>query len=203
MGIRLYFVPTLAVFFVCATYSAVSQAVPAATEGKSPWAIGAGVSGYNSDFENGQLLGGTLWIDYALTKVPSLLQGLAVEAEARDLNYGRWGTEQSNLRQDTAGGGLIYSWHHFNKFRPYAKLVEEFGNTDYGMNTAMRYNATRNFLAGGGGVEYRVMRHLWVRADYEYQSWRDFFKYTVPAGRMNPQGVTVGAVYHFTRPRLH
>lgn len=202
MGIRLYLVPTLAVFFVCATYSAVAQAVPAATEGKSPWAVGAGISGYYPDFGPGQLFGGTLWIDYTLTKVPSLLQGLALEAEARDLNYGRSAAEQSNLRQDTAGGGLIYSWHHFNKLRPYAKLLEDFGNTDYGMNTGTRYNATRNFLACGGGVEYRVKRRLWVRADYEYQFWPDFFKSTLPAGQMNPQGVTVGVTYRFARPRL-
>jgi hypothetical protein len=59
------------------------------------------------------------------------------------------------------------------------------------------------FLAGGGGVEYRIMPRLWVRADYEYQSWPDFFKSTVPAGRLNPQGFTVGAIYHFSRPRFH
>ena len=204
MGIRLYLVPTLAVFFVCATYSAVAQTVPAATEGKSSWAIGAGISGYNSDYGNGHILGGTLWIDYRLTRVPSLLQGFAIEAEARDLNYFRSATEETNLRQDTAGDGLIYSWRHFAKFRPYAKLFAEYGNNDEGLKTGTRYHDSRNFFAEGGGVEYRMMRHLWVRADYEYQSWPDMFsKSTVSTGRMNPQGITVGAIYHFTRPRLH
>jgi len=203
MGMRVYVGPTLAAFFVCATYSAFAQAVPAATKGRSPWAIGAGISGYNPDYGHGHLLGGTLWIDYTLTTVPSFLQGLAIEAEARDLNYDRSATLESNLRQDTAGGGLIYSWRHFAKFRPYAKLFEEYGNTDEGEKNGPRNHDSRNFLAGGGGVEYRIMPHIWVRADYEYQSWPDFFFIgNVPTGRLNPQGFTVGAIYHFSRPRF-
>jgi opacity protein-like surface antigen len=126
-----------------------------------------------------------------------------MEVEARDLNYDRTASEEPNLRQDTAGGGVIYSWRHFAKFRPYAKLFAEYGNTDYGSKTGPRGHDSRNFLGGGGGVEYRIMPRLWVRADYDYQSWPDFFKSTVPAGRLNPQGFTVGAIYHFSRPRFH
>lgn len=203
---RVYVGTTVAAFFVCATYSALAQAVPAATEGKSPWAIGAGISGYDPDYPDygaGHILGGTLWIDYTLNSVPSLLQGLAIEAEARNLNYDRSAMEPSNLRQDTAGGGVLYSWRHFAKFRPYAKLLEEYGNNDKRSENGLRSHDSRNFLAGGGGVEYRLMRRLWVRADYEYQSWPDmFFNHSVPTGRMNPQGFTVGAIYHFARPRL-
>lgn len=204
MGMRPYVGLALAAFFACGTYSAFAQAVPAALEGKSPWAIGAGISGYNPDYVHGHLLGGTLWIDYTIRSVPSWLRGVAIEAEARDLNYDRTAdAEESNLRQDTAGGGVIYSWRHFAKFRPYAKLLAEFGNTDYGSKAGKRGHDSRNFFGDGGGVEYRIMPRIWVRADYEYQSWPDFFKSTVPAGRLNPQGFTVGAIYHFTRPRFH
>jgi hypothetical protein len=69
MGVRLYRGLAFAAFFACATYSALAQAVPAATEGRSPWALGAGISGYNPDFEHGHLFGGTLWIDYTFTRV--------------------------------------------------------------------------------------------------------------------------------------
>lgn len=203
MSLRAHLGPALAAFFACATYSAFAQAVPAATEGRSPWALGAGLSGFNPDFEHGHLLGGTLWIDYTLARVPLFLQGLALEVEARDLNYDRSATEGSNLRQDTAGGGVIYSWRHFVKFRPYAKLLAEYGNTDYGEKNGPRGHDSRSFLGAGGGVEYRVMSRLWMRADYEYQSWPNFFKSTVPAGRLTPQGITVGAVYRFGRSRFH
>jgi opacity protein-like surface antigen len=62
---------------------------------------------------------------------------------------------------------------------------------------------SRNFLGEGGGIEYRVIPRLWVRADYEHQSWPDFFKATKPAGRLDSQGFTVGAVYHFGRSHFH
>ena len=214
MGIRPYVALAFAAFFTCATCSALAQAVPAATEGRSPWAIGAGISGFNPDYGHGHLLGGTLWIDYTFTKVPSLLQGLSMEFEARDLNYDRNAPGVSTLRQDTAGGGLIYSWRHFAKLRPYGKLLEEYGNDDYGLYKhtvngwvpGKRYHDSRNFLGGGGGVEYLVMPRLWLRADYEYQSWPDFFKHpgkNMSAGRLNPQGITIGAMYHFGNPRIH
>jgi hypothetical protein len=48
-----------------------------------------------------------------------------------------------------------------------------------------------------------VIPRLWVRADYEHQSWPDFFKATKPAGRLDSQGFTVGAVYHFGRSHFH
>jgi len=211
MGIRPYVALAFAAFLTCATHSTFAQAVPAATQGRSPWAIGAGISGFNPDYGHGHLLGGTLWIDYTFTRVPSFLQGLSMELEARDLNYDRNAPGVSTLRQDTAGGGLLYSWRHFVKLRPYAKLLAEYGNDDYGLYKhtinglvpGNRYHDSRNFLGAGGGVEYLVTPRLWVRADYEYQSWPDFFKYTTPAGRLTPQGITVGAMYHFGSPRIH
>jgi hypothetical protein len=55
----------------------------------------------------------------------------------------------------------------------------------------------------GGGVELRAYRSLWVRADYEYQFWPDFFfKGAKPIGQLNPQGFTVGVLYHFNRPHF-
>jgi len=203
MGLRPYVGLAFTALFVCSTYSAIAQAVPAATEAESPWAIGAGLSRYNPDYGHEHLLGGTLWIDYKLTSVPSFLQGVAIEVEARDLNYGHRSPKQSNLRQDTAGGGVIYSWSHFSRFRPYAKLLAEYGNTDYGEKHGPRGHDSRNFLGEGGGIEYRVIPRLWVRADYEHQSWPDFFKATKPAGRLDSQGFTVGAVYHFGRSHFH
>jgi hypothetical protein len=46
------------------------------------------------------------------------------------------------------------------------------------------------------------MRSVWLRADYEYQNWPDFYKNTKPSGTLNPQGGTLGVMYHFGKPRL-
>jgi len=193
----------IVILFVCAAFSALAQAPPAAKGSKafSPLAIGAGFSGYNPDEGHGHLLGGTLWIDYTPAFLPKPLNGLGIEAEARDLNYQRSLVAMPNLREDYAGGGLIYSWPFFREFRPYAKLVMGFGNQDEtDFKTGIRYHDSRTVTAGGGGVDIRAVQRLWVRIDYEYQSWPDFFKHTntpIPAGRLNPQGFTIGAMYHF------
>jgi opacity protein-like surface antigen len=207
MRLKLYVGLALALLFVGAAYFAHAQTVPAAIGPRafSPFAIGAGFSGYNNpDFGHGHILGGTLWIDYTPSQVPHFLRGIGVEAEARDLNYGRTATLPSNLREDVAGAGLIYSWPYFRRFSPYGKFLMGLGNADYMVPTTTGgykpYNQGRTVTMMGGGLEYRAFKSVWVRGDYEYQYWPDFFKHTnpaIPAGLLNPQGITVGAMYHF------
>jgi opacity protein-like surface antigen len=210
MRLKPYVGLTLALVIVCAAYPALAQSAPSASEKSLPLAIGAGFSGYNPDFGHGHLLGGTLWIDYYPNKVPSILRGIGMEVEARDLNYGRSSTQPKNLRLDTIQGGVIYSWPHFRDLRPYAKFSGGYGNADDGVTATHRNHDSRTILSGGGGFEYRIFQKVWVRADYEYQSWPDFFKHPATAakparssGRLNPQGFTLGAVYHFGDPRRH
>ena len=52
-------------------------------------------------------------------------------------------------------------------------------------------------FAPGGGLEYRIFRPIWVRADYEYQDWG-----TLLGNTLNPQGFTVGVAYEFSRAGL-
>jgi len=197
---KAYLALSLALFCLCAAYSAHAQAVSATTEEvEKPFAIGAGISGYTPGHWPGRLYGGTLWLDYTPTWMPSLLQGIGIEAEARDLNYGR-PSSQPNLRQDVVEGGVIYSWRHYRNLRPYGKFLAGYGNADYGAR--VRSHDSRTITSLGGGVEVRAVRCVWVRADYEYQFWPDFFKHpytTQPAGQLNPEGFTLGVLYHFNR----
>jgi hypothetical protein len=228
MRLKAYLGPTLAAFWVCAAFPALAQITPSATESKLPFAVGAGLSGYNPDHGHSHLLGGTLWLDYFPTRTPRLLRGIGIEAEARDLNYGR-SSSQPNLREDTVEGAVIYSCPHFLNIRPYGKFLMGLGNTDYGnyvveppcfdgtgtglggnavsgSTTLCRYHDSRTIAGTGGGVEFRARRSVWVRVDYEYQFWPNFFKHlgtTQPAGLLNPQGFTVGVMYHFNHPHFH
>lgn len=203
MGLKPLIGLTLVALIVCATYPALAQTAPAATytRASSAFAAGAGFSGFNADFGEGHLLGGTLWIDYTVPYVPHLLRGIGLEAEARDLNYGRSKVAYTNLRMDVASGGVIYTLPRFTKFRPYGKFVMGLGNIDYGA-PAHPYHESRTVTSIGGGVDYRVFRKVWARVDYEYQSWPDFWKLGAPHGKsLTPEGFTVGAMYHFGQPR--
>jgi opacity protein-like surface antigen len=144
--------------------------------------------------------------------MPHILQGIGLEAEARDLNYGRSGAITPGEREDTAEGGVIYSWPRYRYFRPYAKFMMGYGNADeQNIPFNEHWTDSRTITIMGGGVDYRVHGHIWVRADYEYQSWPDFFKFAPvgvppvipPAGKLNPQGFTIGAMYHFNHPHYH
>jgi len=198
--------------FVCVASSTFAQAPPAAKGPKafSPLAIGGGVSAFNPEPSlSGHLLGGTLWVDYFPDRTPSLLHGIGIEVEARDLNYARSNSKYPDLRLDEAEGGVIYSYPGFSRIRPYGKFLLGFGNLDQnlltiskGELTVVRHHDTRNMYIPGAGVDYRVFHQLWLRGDYEYQWWPDMKFGTVNnvythTGSTHPQGFTVGAMYHF------
>jgi opacity protein-like surface antigen len=199
MRLKPYFGLTLAVLFVCAAYPAFAQTVPAAKKGSLPLAVGAGLSGYDPYLGQGRMYGGSLWIDYTPNRVPSFLHGLGLEVEARDISLGHSSSQPSNLREDTAQAGLIYSWRRFRNFRPYAKALGGFGSIDFNNRSPVYSHDTRSVFFAGAGVDYRVFRRVWVRADYEYQFWPDLLGRTT----FDPQGFTVGASYHFSRPHFH
>jgi opacity protein-like surface antigen len=191
----------LALFFACAAYSAVAQAVPAATNRSLPLAIGIGLSGYDPAFGHGCVYGGTLWIDYALIQTPSFLRGIGVEVAARDLNYGQ-SSSQPGLREDVAEGGVIYSWQRSRRYRPYGKFLMGYGNKD-GDSRNGRWHDSRNITSLGGGMDFRATQSISVRADYEYQFWPDMvFKNNKPVAGIRPQGLTIGVLYRFNAFRI-
>ena len=52
-------------------------------------------------------------------------------------------------------------------------------------------------FAYGGGVDYQLSRSVWLRGDYEYQSWPDFHTIAKRNMPIHPEGFTIGAIYHF------
>jgi opacity protein-like surface antigen len=187
----------VASLLLVATFPVSAQVVPAAEQHGLPLVVGVGFSDFYSDW-NGRLDGVTVWADWNFYHAPSLLRGLGIEAEARDLNYGRTGSVP-NLRQDTAEIGAIYTWRHYQRFHPYAKYLAGIGSIDFQHITPTYSHDTRTVYTPGGGIEYRAWRNVWVRGDYEYQFWTDFFHHR----SLNPNGVTIGASYDFGHSYAH
>jgi opacity protein-like surface antigen len=204
---------------------ASSQVIPAAQEGTLPLSVGLGGSSYFPNYgvdanrHRRPIEGGTLWIDWQISHVPHYLNGIGVEAAARDLSlwgpielskgYGDYncGTSvppncqpnPSGLRFDTAEGGLIYRWHRYARIHPLAKVLAGFGSMDFPATSAHYPSGrpythdTRNFFAADAGLEYRITHRIDIRAEYEYQFWPDFLGHNW----MKPNGFTVGALYSF------
>jgi hypothetical protein len=209
MHLKLFIKLTLAGLIVCTTSQVNAQATPAATSGASTLSLGAGISAFNPDWgpPGRRIWGTTLWGDWIPNRVPPILHGIGLEVEVRDLNFDRTNTDP-NLVLKAAGGGVIYSWRRYRNFHPYVKGLMEFGGLDWTRSNYYRYpencgtktipchyydHDTRTVYVAGGGLEYRVYRKLWARADWEYQGWPDLFGHK----RLDPEGFTIGAMYHF------
>jgi opacity protein-like surface antigen len=191
----------LAALFLATGFSAFSQTGPAATEGGLPIVAGVGISDFDLDYgnDNGterRMEGVSAWVDWNFYRAPSLLRGLGIEVEGRDINFGRPSVLEafsSKMRQSTALGGVIYTVRHYRNFHPYAKYLMGIGSIDFPSSNPNYTHDTRTVSAPGGGVEYRVYRNIWLRADYEYQFWPKLFG----PDTLNPNGVTLGASYDF------
>jgi opacity protein-like surface antigen len=88
---------------------------------------------------------------------------------------------------------------HYGRFHPYAKVLYGRGVFNYphlipagGTVPTPTANLGYNLLAGGIGVDYRVVPGLNVRVDYEFQQWPSF-----PPNGLSPKILGIGAAYRF------
>jgi hypothetical protein len=159
MRLKLFVGLAVAVFFVCAAYPALAQSAPAATGPKlySPLAVGVGFNVFDPGWNNGRMYGGALWIDYLPNHLPQHLNGLGIEAEARDVSIDGNSTQPKTQREDTASGGLIYAWPHYRKMRPYGKFEMGLGNAYYPVyqnGVLVRFHQSRTVTSMGGGLDF-------------------------------------------------
>jgi opacity protein-like surface antigen len=183
----------LAVLVVCLSIPAFSQVEPAAGHPGKGWPLSVGVAYSNFDTDwSGRLSGTTVWADWNFYKLPPLLDGFGLEVEARDLSYGRTGADPK-LRMDTIEGGVIYTTHFYHRFHPYGKFLFGNGSIDFTSLDPHYSHDTREMYVPGGGADTRFYKSLWLRVNYEYQFWPNFFNHHT----MNPNGVDIGVAYDF------
>ena len=173
----------------------LSQTVPAATQGSLPLQIGIGFSNYNVDYGGAKLDGPAIWINWRPAMIPKLPKGLALEAEATDSSIPK-AAHPPSFREDSAGGGLIYKWPAGGNYHIYGKGLMGLGSVDFDSGIPSYTHSTRTFYGFGGGLDYRVRGHFWLRADYEMQRWG-----LLLGAPLNPSGTTIGVLYDFKTPR--
>ena len=127
--------PTFKLAFIAVLVTTVmplhSQVAPAAIQGGVPIVIGGGFSDYSIDWGPGKRMDGySAWVDYYPNRLPSVLNGLGVEAVGHAIDFDR-PEIIPKMRQDTALGGPIYSWNRYRHFRPYVKFLYGVGSIDF------------------------------------------------------------------------
>ena len=184
---------------ICAAAFSSAQAVYSASEDHPRLSIGAGFSIFSQDWgPNPHPTGITYTIDYH-PPLPRFLDDVNIEAQGRNLIWHRGTIPITGApivpRTETLGGGLIYHPHEvrFHRFEPYAKVLVSYGYIHFAEDDVSYNHDSRTVPALGGGVDYRLIHRVTLRADYEYQWWPQF----LGPNALTPHGFTIGALYNF------
>jgi hypothetical protein len=146
-------------------------------EQKTRIQAGFGVLSLNPDYTTGRVIGFSAWGDYDFSKY------IGVEASA---HFGEFITP-GDITENSYLIGPRFTYRH-RKLAAYGKALvgrATITNQDYNLSSSY------NLYAFGGGVEYRVLRKINIRAfDVEMQKWPDF-----PPHGLSPMAITIGASY--------
>jgi hypothetical protein len=196
MRYRLLLISSVILVLTSANFG-LAETTSAAGQGRQiPFAIGAGPSNFDIDYgtdrgKERRMVGITGLFDWSPPDPKGFLKGISMEIEGRDINYGQ-PASLPQMHQYTFAGGALYGWRANHPIHPYAKYLLGMGH----INSPS--NHTSLILAPGAGLAGRVFKSVWVRGDYEYQFWPDFFG----PHALNPNGFTISTAYDFrTRPR--
>ena len=159
------------------TTSLHAQASPTASRA-GDLQVGAGFVTADSDYAVSRYKGFFGYADFDFRK------HLGAEFEIHQI-YSPYG-DDVHERSYELGGRYFRT---YGRFSPYGKILYGRGVFNFQENLA---NLAYNMLAGGVGVDYRVMRHVNARAEFEYQHWLSF-----QGSSLAPSLISVGAAYHF------
>src|SRR5260370_855342 len=141
--------------------------------------VGGSFATANSDYAD-RYNGGAAYINF------DFLPHIGVEGEFHFVK------DSSGLYEKTYEVGGRY-FRTYGKFVPYGKVMYGRGVFNFpALADGFRPNLAYNLVAGGIGVDYKVQRYLYVRADWEYQDWFSFQN-----SSLSPSILTIGAAYHF------
>jgi opacity protein-like surface antigen len=172
--------PALALLLVSA--EAQAQAPRASIGGRPNLYVGGYYSRFDSDYVQQKLWGFGTFVDW------DLFNRLGVEGEARFLRI----NPTADVYSDHYLIGPRYS-RRYGRFRPYAKFLLGAGELNYPNDVA---HGGYFAMAPGGGLDYRLTRHLAARADYEYQFWPTAPGLPgQPSNGLTPSGFSFGVGY--------
>ncbi len=158
-----------------------AQATPTATR-RADFQIGVGFTNASSDYVPNRINGGAAYFDFDFTR------HLGIEGVFHFVKDGNG----SDVYEKTYEIGGRYHLT-YGRFMPYGKVMYGRGVFNYPAYPGYPHaNLAYNLVAGGAGLDYRLMKHLNARADFEYQRWFGF-----PQNGLTPNLLTIGAAYHF------
>ena len=176
----------LILIFLSAAVSGRTQVAPSARVNGLPIGFGVGISDYSIDYGSGRRMQGPVaWLDVGV------FHGLGVDASARSL-YFNTPPELTRMQQSTFLGGVHYEAKPIFHVRPFVRAGAGLGVIEFPSNNPLYTRDSYSVFAPSAGVEIPVVPKVFIRAEYEYQFWKDYHG----PDYLNPQGVTLGVSYY-------
>ena len=166
--------------------SSGAQVAPSARVSGLPIGFGVGLSDYSIDYGAGRRMWGPVaWLDVGV------FRGFGVDASARSIAFNT-PQDLSRMQQSTFLGGIHYEgslrWH----FRPFVRAGAGLGVIEFPSANPLYTRDTYSVFAPSGGVEVPIIPKVYLRAEYEYEYWKNYHG----DHYLDPQGVTVGVSYY-------
>ena len=172
--------------------SCMAQVRPAAEGSQVNLSAGGGLDYWQGDYTGVSRFGPCAWI------TDEFWHGMGVNIEGHSMIIGG-SYPSASYKYFVGEGGFIYNYHHFQRLTPFAKAELGFASLSFPHKTGAKYtHDTRNTWALGGGIDYKLSRHLSARIDYTYDAFPNF--YSTISGQhhtLNPNGISFGPTYHF------
>jgi hypothetical protein len=170
-----------------------AQAAPAASRA-ADLQVGGGYSNGSPDYGPNRVNGGTAYVDF------DFYRHIGIEGEFRFVKDG-----ETNIYEKTyeIGGRYSRPLPFAPKLVPYGKFLYGRGVFNFTSAGQAYANLAYNMIAIGGGVDYRLLRHVNLRGDFEYQNWFGFPGPEIPPSPghgnngLTPSVFTIGGAYHF------
>jgi len=180
-------------FTVACSSMALAQSTPAASR-LGDLQVGATFTNADSDYVVNRINGFGFYSDFDFRR------HIGAEVDFHQLNDYQGGTNARIYERSYEAGGR-YFWN-FGRFKPYVKGLYGRGVFNFPLEDASvpRANLAFNTLNLGAGVDIAVLKHLNVRAEYEYQHWFGFPQSSATPqvkSSLTPQLLTFGVAYHF------
>ncbi|HWT64707.1 MAG TPA: outer membrane beta-barrel protein [Terracidiphilus sp.] len=170
---------------------ACAQVAHSAQRGGTQVTLGGGIDYWKGDYSHIARFGPAAWA------TAEFWHGIGVIAEGHSMIAG--GTNADQYKYFSGDGGLIYTYHRWRNVAPFVKAEAGFASLSFPHTATATYtHDTRTTWAMGAGFEYKVVGHIWAHADYTYDNFPNF--YSTVTGQhhsLNPNGIAVGATYHF------
>ena len=173
---------------------ALAQVAPSARVGGLPIGIGIGFSSYDIDYGNLRMEGPVARASLGL------FHGIGIDASARSI-FMFTPSQLTRMQQTTLLGGVYYEAPLMFHVRPFVRYAGGLGIIEFPSYNPAYTRDSYTVTAPSGGVEIPLREKLYLRAEYEYQFWKQYHG----PNDLTPNGFTLGVTYYLSgmRTRAH